>query len=116
MFKPVILVAAVLSFSALANPAFSAEESQVLTVKGKQFEPKELAIPAGVKVKLLIKNENSVPVEFESHDLSREVIVPGKGETTIYIGPLKPGRYRFFNEFDQKMQGAVVVKAGEKAN
>lgn len=49
-------------------------------------------------------------MEFESTDMSREVIVPAHAQTTIFIGPLDPGSYRFLNDFNHQMEGTVVVK------
>ncbi|MEJ2509433.1 MAG: cupredoxin domain-containing protein [Gammaproteobacteria bacterium] len=98
---------------ALAAPATAraeAETAPVLTIDGQQFHPKELTLPPGQKVKLTIRNKGSLPAEFESYDLSREVVVPVGGEATVYVGPLEAGRYEFFNDFNQSMRGAVVVK------
>src|ERR1039457_2510650 len=61
---------------AIPSFAFAADPS-VLSIHDNQFEPKQLALPAGVKVKLVIRNLDGIPAEFESSDLSREVIVPG---------------------------------------
>ncbi len=94
-----------------AIPGFAfAADPLVLAIHDNQFEPKQLALPAGVKVKLVIRNLDGIPAEFESSDLSREVIVRGHGEVTIYIGPLDPGNYQFFNDFNHEMQGTIVVQ------
>jgi len=96
----------------LAVPALAlaAAESPVLLMHNKQFEPKQLEVPGGIKVKLVVRNMDAIPAEFESYDLSREVVVPGHGEVDIYIGPLEPGSYEFFNDFNRDMQGLIVVK------
>ena len=101
---------------ALSSLAFAAEPLPLLVIHGQQFDPLELAIPAGTKLKLVIRNQDALPAEFESVDLSREVIVPANGEVTIYVGPLEPGRYQFFNDFNRAMQGTVVVNAVAKGN
>jgi hypothetical protein len=90
--------------------AIATDSGPVLVVHDKQFEPKELDLPPGVRVKLVIRNQDSLPLEFESYDLSREIVLKGHGEGEIYIGPLKPGEYKFFNDFDHEMQGVIVVK------
>ena len=97
---------------ALSCPALAADSLQVpvLVIHGQQFEPGELALPAGTKLKLVIRNQDPIPAEFESSDLSREVLVPANSEVTIYVGPLEPGRYQFFNDFNRAMQGTVVAK------
>jgi Cupredoxin-like domain len=74
-------------------------EDYVVTIKGRQFEPKDLVIPANTQVKVTVKNLDSEPAEFESTDLNREKIVtPGKS-ITVLIGPLSPGTYNIFDDF-----------------
>lgn len=96
--------------AAFAFPGIAlAADPLVLTIHDSQFEPKQLAIPSGVKLKLVIRNQDRLPAEFESTDLSREIIVPGHGEAVIYIGPLDPGSYQFFNDFNREMQGTITA-------
>jgi hypothetical protein len=96
---------------AICNLAFAADESPaILVIHNQQFDPNKLTLPAGTKIKIVIRNLDDLPAEFESSDLSREVIVAGHGEVTIYIGPLEPGNYQFFNDFNHEMQGTIVAK------
>jgi len=97
---------------AMVSMSASAEVKQyTLTLRNHRFVPAELSIPANTKVKLLVVNEDATPEEFESHELNREKIVTGKGSITVFIGPLKPGRYPFFGEFHMDTaQGALIVK------
>ncbi len=82
-----------------------------VTIKDHQFNPAEIRIPAGEKVKLLIHNQDNTPEEFESYELNREKVIPGGGKATIYIGPLKAGRYPFFGEFhEDSAQGVVIAE------
>jgi hypothetical protein len=100
-----------LSGSGMASPpGVPANSPAILVLHDGQFEPRELALPEGVKVKLVIRNQDPAPAEFESFDLSREVIVAGHGEATVYVGPLQAGTYQFFNDFNRAVQGAIVVK------
>jgi plastocyanin len=95
----------------LAGSALAAEPEVLLVIKNHRFEPAELKVPAGQKVKLVVHNQDTTPEEFESHSLNREKVVPGGQKATIYIGPLKPGRYTFFGEYNEKTaQGAVVAE------
>lgn len=92
--------------------AVFAEEMPVfeLHIKDHQFSPAELQIPAGTKVKLLVKNKDATPEEFESYELNREKIIPGNSEATVYIGPLDPGTYGFFGEFHMDTaQGKIIA-------
>lgn len=80
-----------------------------LTIKDHKFNPTEVRVPAGKKVKLVVANEDATPEEFESHSLHREKIIPGKSTATIFIGPLKPGRYKFEGEFNASTAQGVVI-------
>lgn len=89
----------------------SAAENYTLTIKEHRFEPEELEVPAGRKIKLIVKNEDSTPEEFESRSLKREKIIPGKSQATIFVGPLDPGTYDFFGEFhEESAKGRILAK------
>ncbi len=105
------LILTLLAAAALSSNAALAADEITLVVDHQKFSPSELSIPAGVKTKILIRNQDAMPVEFESYDLSREIVVPGHGETSIYVGPLEAGTYQFFNDFDHDMKGTITVKA-----
>jgi hypothetical protein len=87
------------------------EQGFVLTIKNHRFEPTEIEIPADRKITLVVKNLDPTPEEFESIELRREKVVTGGGEITVYIGPLRPGRYEFFGDFNpDTARGHIVVK------
>jgi plastocyanin len=88
---------------------FAADNEFVLTIKEHRFTPSELRVPAGKKVKLIVDNQDATPEEFESHELNREKIIAPKSKASIYIGPLKPGKYPFFGEFNQATARGVVI-------
>ena len=94
------------------QPALSAETPVFqLRIKDHHFVPAVIEIPQGKKVKLEIRNEDATAEEFESHDLHREKMVPAGKTVVVYVGPLKPGSYSFFGEFNPKTaRGSVVVK------
>jgi len=82
-----------------------------LVIKDHLFYPSELVVPAGVKIKLLITNEDDTPEEFESYELNREKVILGGRKTVIFIGPLRPGVYPFFGEFNMSTaQGKVIAQ------
>ena len=89
--------------------SFAADTDYTLIIKDHHFQPSGFSIPSGKKVKLVVRNQDGVPAEFESYDISREVVVPGHGEVTIFVGPLEPGTYQFFNDFNHDMQGSIVA-------
>ena len=105
------LSAALLSLT--AGGAYAADPV-TLEIKDQGFVPQEISLPAGVKVELRVHNGDALPAEFESYDLSREIVVPAHGQVKVFIGPLDPGRYRFFNDFHQQSEGWVVVAAPAK--
>jgi hypothetical protein len=81
-----------------------------LTIKDRKFEPAELRAPAGKALSVTIKNLDGVAAEFESKVLKVEKIIAARGEGTVFIRPQKPGRYNFFDDFNQKAQGVLVVE------
>ena len=105
-------IAAVL-LSLAAVHAFAAADEFTLTIKNHVFEPKEIKLPAGQKVKLQVINADPTPAEFESKPLGREKVIPGKTTATINLGPLKPGRYAFVEEYHETeagAQGTIIVE------
>lgn len=95
------------------NPNLKAadEPEFVVVIKDHKFSPSELKIPANTKIKLVIDNQDPTPEEFESHDLNREKVVAGNGKITVFIGPLKPGTYKYAGEFhEDSAQGVIIVE------
>ncbi|MSP86450.1 MAG: cupredoxin domain-containing protein [Methylotenera sp.] len=91
--------------------ATAADADYTLIIKEHRFQPAELTIPAGQKIKLLIDNQDATAEEFESHPLNREKVIAGNSKATIYIGPLKAGSYPFFGEFNEATaKGVIIVK------
>lgn len=82
-----------------------------LIIRDHRFEPAELTVPSGVKVRLKVVNSDPTPEEFESHELNREKVIAGGATAAIFIGPLEPGRYPFFGEFNEATaQGVLIVE------
>ena len=103
------LCAFAFSAIAFANLAMAADPEVALVIKNHRFEPTELKVPAGQRIKLVVHNQDSTPEEFESHSLNREKVIPGGAKATIYVGPLKPGRYDFFGEYNPTTAKGVVI-------
>lgn len=109
MRRPIRLLLLLLPFA--AAPALAQEPTFVLRIVDHKFIPTELEVPAGVKIKLVVKNEDATAEEFESIPLRREKVIAGKSEGVVYVGPLSPGRYEFFGDFNPKTaRGFLVVK------
>lgn len=68
-------------------------------------------MPANTKIRIKVVNKDSTIEEFESTDFKREKIVMPNSSIYVFVGPLKPGRYRFFGDFHQDTaQGALIVE------
>ena len=94
----------------LSLAAFAADEPEFkLVIENHKFAPDRVEVPAGKKVKLVIENKDATPEEFESKQLNREKVIPGKSTGTVFIGPLKPGEYKFVGEFNEKTANGVIV-------
>ena len=67
-----------LLFLSVLLPVFAvaADSEYVLVIRDHRFEPSEISIPAGVKIKLRVENKDKTPEEFESHELNREKVIP----------------------------------------
>ena len=106
-----VLLLGGLGIALSSGNAAAADDSFNFVIKDHRFEPSQLEVPAGKKLKLLVKNLDPTAEEFESHDLKREKIIPGNGQATINIGPLKPGTYKFVGEHHESTaQGQIVAK------
>lgn len=97
---------------AWASVAHGAElPTFTIDIRDHLFYPSELVIPADTKVKIIVSNLDPTPEEFESYELNREKVIMGGAKATIFLGPLEPGVYPFFGEFNPKTaQGTVRVE------
>lgn len=80
-----------------------------IVMQNHQFVPAELHAPAGKPIAIRVKNQNDIVSEFESSDLHFEKIVPVGNEATVYVHPLQPGRYNFYDDFHHATQGYLIV-------
>jgi len=97
----------------LASPvaAYAQTPEYTIVIREHRFQPADLTVPSGKRVKLVIDNQDGTPEEFESHELRLEKIIPGGTKGTVNVGPLKPGSYPFFGDFHQDTaQGKLHAK------
>jgi len=93
------------------SPLHAAAPIFEIEIRDHLFSPAELTVPAGKKIKLVVYNRDVTPEEFESYELNREKVIMGSSKAVIFIGPLKPGEYPFFGEFNPKTaQGKVIAE------
>jgi plastocyanin len=107
--RRLVLVAALLALGS-GGPALADVPSFPISLQNNQFVPSEVHIPAGVKVKLVVRNDNKTTSEFESNQFHREKVVPPGKEITVFVGPLDPGSYEFFDDFHPQTRGHLIVK------
>lgn len=88
--------------------ASAAEQEFIIEIRDHLFIPSTVVVPANTKVKLIVINRDSSPEEFESYELNREKVIMGGAKAIIFIGPLKPGEYPFFGEFNPKTAQGII--------
>jgi cupredoxin-like protein len=99
------------AFFTAAGSVWADDPQFTLVIRDRRFLPAELQVPAGVKVRLVVKNEDSTPEEFESNELHREKVVPPGQQILVIVGPLDAGTYGFFGDFHQDTaQGKLIAK------
>ena len=91
------------------SQAQQATEVQVTYSKG-QFQPSELRAPADKPITVRVKNLDAKAMEFESKSLRVEKVVAANSEGVINVRALKPGRYEFDDDFNEKARVALVVQ------
>jgi len=100
----------------IAASAVAAPPEFEIEIRNHLFQPDTLIIPANTKVKLIIYNRDPTPEEFESFELNREKVILGGRKAVVFIGPLAPGEYPFFGEFNpQTALGTILVVADDNA-
>ena len=105
-----ILLATAVAVPLVAAPlAATTDDEYTIVIRDHQFEPAEIAVPAGTRVKLTIDNQDGTPEEFESHALKREKVIPGNSKAVVWVGPLEPGRYPFVGEFHEDTAKGVLT-------
>jgi len=84
-----------LASSVLADelPAFA------VAARDGRLVPERLEVPAGRRLKLTLRNEGRLPVEFENLDLRVEKVLAPGAASFVVVPSLKPGSYLFVDEF-----------------
>jgi Cupredoxin-like domain len=103
---------ALLCVLAAASTAWAAD-AVTLTIKNHQFTPSQVSVPAGERFRIEVENQDATPAEFESADLRVEKIVVPHGKIVVMVGPLKPGNYKFFDDYHPAATGTMTAVAGK---
>jgi heme/copper-type cytochrome/quinol oxidase subunit 2 len=81
-----------------------------LTYSKGQFQPSQVQAPADKPITFRVKNLDAKAMEFESTSLRVEKVVAAGSEGVINVRALKPGRYEFYDDFNDKARGALTVQ------
>jgi hypothetical protein len=110
--KPRFLAAVCLGLVSAVSVAKAQTATEIqLSYKDKKFDPAEINAPADTPIVIKLKNLDGKAMEFESKTLRVEKVVAGTSDATINVRAQKPGRYEFFDEYNEKTaRGALVVK------
>ncbi len=98
-----------LLFLYLAPAALAADADYTLIIEDHRFQPSELTIPQGQKIRISIENRDGTAEEFDSYSLNREKIIAGHSRATLYVGPLDAGSYPFIGEYHEATAKGVII-------
>lgn len=105
-----VRTAALAALLALALTAAGAElPAYPVTLDAGRIEPARLEVPAGTKFKLVLRNTGAGPAEFEGREVRVEKVLAAGAQSFVVIPPLKPGTYRFFDEFHPAAPDMVLI-------
>jgi heme/copper-type cytochrome/quinol oxidase subunit 2 len=107
-----LTLAALCAIAALAaSPSMAQQATEIrLTYSGGQFQPAQVSAPADKPITFRVKNADAKAMEFESKSLRVEKVVAAGTEGVINVRALKPGRYEFYDDFNDKARGALIVQ------
>lgn len=97
---PVLVVLAVAALGTAGTVA--AQDGPVtfsVVIARGRIIPAQLDVPAGRKIRLALRNEGPGPAEFENLKLRIEKVLASGVSSVVVIHPLRPGSYRFVDEF-----------------
>jgi cupredoxin-like protein len=111
LLKKVTALVVFTLFSLAAVGVACADVEIALSYKDKKFDPPEISAPANTAIVIKFRNLDKDAMELESDSLKIEKAVPAGKDVSIKVKAQKPGRYEFFDEYNEKTaRGALVVK------
>jgi Cupredoxin-like domain len=112
LFKASMLIMFTIASLAAVGAARAENTIEIaLSYKDKKFDPPEINAPANTPIVIKFRNLDREAMELESDTLRIEKVVAAGKDATIKIRAQKPGRYEFFDEYNEKTaRGALVVK------
>ena len=110
--KRLTLTAAICGIAMLqAAPTRAQQATEIrLTYSNGQFQPAQVSAPADKPILFRVKNLDAKAMEFESTSLRVEKLVAARSDGAVNVRAVKPGRYEFYDDFNDKARGALVVQ------
>ena len=84
---------------ALAVQAAAEPPTFTVTLADGRIDPPRLEVPAGTRIKLVLRNAGPGAAEFEGRDVRVEKVLAPDAASFVVLPALEPGTYRFFDEF-----------------
>ena len=109
MNKATLIMTAILTMASFQAQAME-QDTYSMEMKNGGFAPRTLEVPAHKKIRLNIKNSESVQTEFESYSLNQEQKIESGDSAEMYIGPLDPGEYPVFDDNNPDAQGSLIAR------
>jgi len=111
MMKRLTLAALAAIAMLQVSPSQAQQATEIrLTYSNGQFQPSQVSAPADKPIAFRIKNLDTKAMEFESSSLRVEKVVAAGTEGIVNVRALKPGRYEFYDDFNDKARGALTVQ------
>ncbi len=96
---------------ATAVPALADEPKVSITIRDDGFAPAEVQVPTGTKIELSITQRAEKRGRVRKQGAApRKGDPAGRDRRRVYVGPLQPGRYEFFDDFHPTNRGFLVAK------
>ena len=93
----------------VALPAMAQTANFEIVAQDGQWQPAQLTVPAGVKLRIALRNNGKLPVEFESLPLRLEKVVRPDSAATVTLLPLLPGSYRITDDLQPGTEPLTVI-------
>lgn len=81
---------------------------EVVAKEGRLI-PARLEVPAGQRIKLVVRNEGRGPIEFENLDMRVEKVLAPGATSFVVLPKMKPGAYDFVDEFHPETGKMQVI-------
>jgi hypothetical protein len=108
------LIALICAATSMVSSAALAENVK-LALEHHVFTPAEVTVVAGERFQIEVENRDATPAEFESYDMHLEKIIVGGGKITLRAPALKPGRYKFFDDFNPDLAKGTIIAVEKPA-